>query len=265
MSRFANLEFEGKERKQAESAAKQAQSAPDQSRNDAFYLGEADKLFRAGKFEKALRSYSRALEINHGAFEGWFGQVRMLIEMDELPEANLWADKALEKFKDHPKLISAKAVAQGRMSNLDKAMAFSDAAIKSQGSDAYLWLARGEVLLASGHKNHEHCFWKSTQEEPSDWFIYLCVGRSYRYHRQFALALRHLQKGLELQTGEPFLWCEHGYCQLGIAMQAAAIRSFSRALELDKLCEEAKQGIAAAKEITFFDRVRRFFIDLLGN
>jgi tetratricopeptide (TPR) repeat protein len=72
----------------------------------------------------------------------------MLIELGEFREAKLWADKALERFPNEPELLAAKAVALGRSGDLQGALAFSDASIEERGDTPYVWLARGDVMLA---------------------------------------------------------------------------------------------------------------------
>jgi iron complex transport system substrate-binding protein len=261
MSRFTNLEFESKEqKKKAAEQSKQSEHVLDQNRTDSYYLAQAEQLFRQGKFEPALRAYSRALELNTEVLAAWFGQVRILIELDELKEAVIWSDKALEKYKDHPQLLSAKALAYARMNSLSKAMALSDAVVKMPGNDPFVWFARGNVLLSGGEKNCEHCFWKAAYatEKSQAWFIHLCIGRSYRYHRKFNLALRSLQKALETQTSSAFLWCEMGCCQLSLGLKNAAIASFRHAIELDAAYTEAKEGLSAAQNITLWQRIFRW-------
>lgn len=88
------------------------------------------------------------LEFNPDNAAAWTGQVRALIELGELREATLWADKALDRFPDHTELLAAKAGALGRSGFLDEAIAFSDASIEQRGDTPYVWLARGDVLLA---------------------------------------------------------------------------------------------------------------------
>ena len=50
--------------------------------------------------------------------------------------------------RSEPELLAAKAVALGRNGDLQEALAFSDASIEERGDTPYVWLARGDVLLA---------------------------------------------------------------------------------------------------------------------
>src|SRR5436190_3412982 len=140
MSRFNNLEFGGEFEEQL------PVQAPAE-KGEVYYLNEACLAFENGYFERALRLYSKVLEFNPKNIAAWAGQVRMLIELGEFPEAKLWADKALEKFSNEPELLAAKAVALARLGDLKAAIAFSDAAFEEHGETPYVWLARGDVLL----------------------------------------------------------------------------------------------------------------------
>src|ERR1051326_5930826 len=127
MSRFGNLEL-GSE---SEDQPRRVSGAV---KDDAYYLAEARAAFENGNFESALRLYSKVLEFNPQSASAWTAQVRMLIELGELREAKLWADKALERFPIYPELLAAKAVALARMADVDSALAFSDAAIEERGT-----------------------------------------------------------------------------------------------------------------------------------
>src|SRR3989442_352829 len=140
-------------------------------KDEAYYFAEARTAFENGNFESALRLYSKVLEFNPLNAAAWTGQVRMLIEMGELREAKLWADKALERFPHEPELLAAKAVALGRSGDLQGALAFSDASIEERGDTPYIWLARGDVLLAREESRADYCFEKALLLAPRDWFV----------------------------------------------------------------------------------------------
>ena len=142
MSRFVNLEFGDESEDRSQPGEKAL------VKDEAYYFGEARAAFEAGNYEQGLRLYSKVLEYNPQNAAAWTGQVRMLIELNEFREAKLWADKALERFPSEPELLAAKAVALGRSGDLQGAMAFSDASIEERGDTPYVWLARGDVMLA---------------------------------------------------------------------------------------------------------------------
>jgi tetratricopeptide (TPR) repeat protein len=257
MSRFGNLEFNGKSEHET-----QEQSV---SKDGSFYLTEARAAFEAAEFEKALRAYAKVLEYDPLNAAAWTGQVRALIELGEFHEAKVWADKALESLPREPELLAAKAAALGRGGDLAGALAFSDAAIEERGETPYVWLARADVLLARKEGRADFCFDKALAMARGDWFTAWLAARIRHYHRQFAAAMKLLQQALEWDATRFVLWLELGHCQLALGLASAAGHSFSRAQELNPDCAEARLAGFRAASTGFGARVAGWWRRLLGS
>jgi tetratricopeptide (TPR) repeat protein len=232
MSRFVNLEF-----------GDQFEDRPETQpllKDEAFFMREAGTRFEQGQFEQALRAYAKVLEHNPNNAAAWTGQVRMLIELGEPREAKLWADKALEKFPHEPELLAAKAVALGRTGDLQAALAFSDASIEERGDTPYIWLARGDVLLARKEKRADFCFEKAVWSAPKDWFIHWLGARVRFFYQQFALALKLAQSALELDASRSLVWLQVGQCQQKLGLLSQARNSFTQAKQLNKSIDDSK-------------------------
>ncbi|HUC86555.1 MAG TPA: tetratricopeptide repeat protein [Candidatus Acidoferrales bacterium] len=249
MSRFVNLEFEG----DSDHEFEPGQKAP--VKDEAYYLTEARTAFENGNFEPALRFYSKVLEFNPQNAAAWTGQVRMLIELGEFREAKLWADKALERFPHEPELLAAKAVALGRGGDLQGAISFSDASIEEHGDTPYVWLARGDVLLARSEPRADYCFEKALLLAPRDWFVAWLAARIRFYYEQFVLALKCIQKAVELNPGHFRLWLEQGHCQQALHLVGAAENSFRQARQLNKDCFEASNALIRVSQTGLFKRL----------
>jgi len=249
MSRFVNLEFDGE-------SERQSQKRKGLVKDDGYYLTEAQTAFENGNFEAALRLYGKILEFNPNSAAAWIGQVRMLIELGEVREARLWADKAIEKFPREPELLAGKAVALAREGDLQGAMAFSDSAIEERGDTPYVWLSRGEVLLARKEQRADYCFEKALLLAPRDWFIAWLAARIRYYYEQFALALKLLQQAVEWNASHFFLWLELGHCQQALGLMRPARESFSAARQLNPQCSEASLNLARLSHAGMFVRLR---------
>src|SRR5277367_5120352 len=75
------------------------------------------------------------------------------------------SEKAKASWRSPPR---PKATALGRGGDLQEALAFSDASIEERGDTAYVWLARGDVLLSRGERRAEYCFEKALTQAPKD-------------------------------------------------------------------------------------------------
>jgi tetratricopeptide (TPR) repeat protein len=254
MSRFGNLELGGNEEH------RQGEHTP-LAKDEAFYLAQAASAFEKGEFEQALRSYSKVLEFNPQNAGAWTGQVRMLIELGEFREAKLWADKALERFPTWPELLAAKAVALARGGDLQAAMAFSDSSIEERGDSPYVWLARGDVLLANSERRADYCFEKAMLLAPKDWFIALLAARIRFYYEQFVLAMNLLQQAIEWKADHFLLWLELGRCQQAVGLLTAARSSFTHAHQINPNCGEATSALRQLSRSGIFTRIRSWFLE----
>jgi tetratricopeptide (TPR) repeat protein len=257
MSRFSNLEF-GNESEGASNAGEFA-------KDERYYLAEARAAFEIANFEQGLRSYARVLEFNPQNTGAWAGQVRMLIELGEFQEAKLWADKALERFPRDAELLAAKAVALARLGDLKAALAFSDAAFEERGDTPYIWLARGDVLLARKEQRADYCFEKAMAMAPADWFIRWLAARILYFYEKFSLGLKLAQEALNLDAARPNVWLQLGRCQAALGWVGPARQSFEQARSLNPHFTEADMALLALSDAGLGTRIAAYFRQLFSR
>lgn len=254
MSRFHNLEF-------GDQSEEQFAPQP-RAKDEAFYSAEAKAAFVRGQFEQALRLYAKVLEFSPKSPLAWTGQVRMLIELGEFREAKLWADKGLELIPDDPELLAAKAVALARDGDLGAALMFSDAAIESRGQTPYVWLARGDVLLARREKRADFCFEKALGLAGGDWIFHWLISRVHFFYKQFSQAFKSAQQALAMDAGQAVLWLQFGRCQLALGLVGPAQNSFEHARGLDSQCQPSQEEAARILDNSLSTRVRGWWRQL---
>lgn len=247
MSRFGNLEFNEESHQAAERPL---------VKDGAFYLDQAQRFLQRGKFEQALRSYAKVLEFDPKSADAWLGQIRMLVELSEFSEAKLWADRALEIYPDNGELLAAKAVALARSGDLEGAISLSDASVETSGNTPYIWLARGDVLLARKERRAEYCFDKALALGGANWIWRWLIARAQSFYNRFARALALIKEAVAISPEQAVLWLEMGRCQLALGMAGQARQSFEQARELDPECESVAGLLSEARNITFIDRLR---------
>jgi tetratricopeptide (TPR) repeat protein len=244
--RFANLEFDDRERDERKEVA----TSRDRHRDDKELLRAAHELYRWGRFEPALRLYTRCLEANRTVVPAWVGQVQMLVQLNEHHEARVWSDKALEIFRNNGELLAAKGQACARLHDHKAAMACSDGSVQVPGSSPWRWIVRGEVLLAHEQKHFEDCFRKALLDPLADWFDRIVIARIYRHYGRPSNALAYLKEALEGQASHGYVWFETGLCQMDLGLIAAARDSFERCLSLRPDYREARVEMARSDAVS---------------
>ena len=248
MSRFNNLEIGQVDRKENQG---------DVVRDEAWHLAEAANLYQSGRYDLALRSYSRVLEHNSSNAHAWCSQVRMLVELGEYREAKLWVDKALERFPKDPELLAAKAVVLARTGEFGAALAFSDAAFEERGDSPHVWLARGEVLLSRDDSGAPYCFERALSLGPRDWMLHWLAARIHAFYRRFAQALAHARRAVELAPERAVAWLEVARHELALGLSDQARRSLAQATQIDGAIPGAQQLILDLADTGPFSRLLR--------
>jgi tetratricopeptide (TPR) repeat protein len=227
MPRFDRLEMESS----AHGPAATAPAAALESRDGPFWLRQADAERRQALYENALRHYSRALENDKSLIAGWVGQVQMLVCLGEFPEADLWARKALELFKNQPDLLAGRAQALCRRGNRSEARAICDNAMAQPGESAYRWTVRGEIMVSGRQDTDRFCFDKACQAD-ADWLAPFEIAAVLLYYRRPGKGLIYARRAADLSPESASVWFRRAECEAELELNDAACRSLRRCLEL---------------------------------
>jgi tetratricopeptide (TPR) repeat protein len=238
MARFDKLEFGSNPKKVPRTKEKLAAL-----KDEKHWFQLADGHRRTGHHENALRFYSRCLEMNRSQVAAWVGQVQMLVQLKEYPQARLWSQKALELFPANSELMAAGAQAECRMGNTQQALVLSDGALQQTGESAYQWQVRGELAVARKGRTDRHCFDKA-QLADRDWLVPLETGLIYCFYKAYSKGQARLQQAVEGAPDAYYAWYQLGCCQAKIGLDHAAGQSFHRCLELCPKHIEAGQKLA---------------------
>ncbi len=235
--RFSRLEFDDKK-------DPNRGGRPDGGiRDEHFFYESAVKYYLHGDYELALRNFSRSLERNSTFFSAWLGQVLMLIELGEYPEALVWADKAMELFPEHPELLASKAVACLRDGKFDKALAYSDNSVSKENVTPRVWLARAEVMLKKKSPIAEDCLTKAVSVAgPDAPVIRLEAGRILVRAGKYSPALQYLNTSVDELPKSALAWYTLGCCQAKLGRSQASA-SLEQSLSLHPGWDHARRAL----------------------
>jgi tetratricopeptide (TPR) repeat protein len=232
-------------------------TVPQPDFDERHWLSQADEHRRTGNYENALRFYSRALEIEKSLIAAWVGQVQMLVQLGEHPQAELWARKSLEMFPNQPDLLSGRSQALCRLGDLQQAHALSDAAMQQRGDSAYGWVVRGELMVAGKQTTDRHCFDRATVVS-RDWLVPLEIAIVYLHYRYPSKAMQRAQAAVRGEATAYYAWLVLGRCQQELGLTEAARMSFQRCIELCPRHEEAGMRLVHLGHGSWRATVRRW-------
>ncbi len=233
--RFTNLELDPVE-EGVDAAGTEAGSAPrrffSEEKQVSDYLEAALAAEMLGDAETALRQYSAALGEDPLLLEAWIGQLRMLIELGEYPETEMWSGKALEHYPDNPQILSIKAVALYRMGRTIEARDLSDAALAKKGERELIWLCRGDVMMADARAAAEDCLEHAVRVAGSPSLTRLRAGGICCHHGHYKTALGYLEKAVAAYPKSAQAWYWLGTARRELGMESLAMLAFRQAVDL---------------------------------
>jgi tetratricopeptide (TPR) repeat protein len=255
MTRFGQLEFDNQKKPRGQVQSQQPSSTGEPIRDAQYFSSQALLYWFAGDFELAMRNYSRCVECSTTFLGGWLGQIQMLTELGEYPEAMLWADKALKLFPDHAELLAAKAVAAAYDARMEQAFAYSDRSLERDNVTSYVWLARAQVLLKKKSTIAQTCIGNAvSMAGPNIAYIRLQAGRSLSRTGDYWAALEHLQEAVRLAPKSALAWFELGVCQSRLGRNAAKA-TLAQCLNIHPDWAEAKTELNKCPGGGFFRRI----------
>jgi tetratricopeptide (TPR) repeat protein len=104
---------------------------------------QGDDAYFSGNWDRALRLYSRAIQLDSTLVAPWAGQVYALLRKGQHSEAMTWANRALEVFPEHPSLLGARGVVYAAQGMVRRAVGASDYALSKGGDAGGVARARG--------------------------------------------------------------------------------------------------------------------------
>jgi tetratricopeptide (TPR) repeat protein len=229
------------------------------------HLQEGREAELEGTFEPALRSYSAALRRETTLSEGWCGQVRCLVQLQEFSEAMTWGHKAAAVLPACPLTRSSFGYALARSGLAAEGLEKSDEAFELEQAEAdpYLWLERAVCLLGlQRQRSAEACISKVNElRVDADWLQR--QAQEFLHFGQPEPALEILDTVVASRPNRAFVWLllAQGYRQIGDSKRHA--RALSRATEIRPFWDEVEKERRLGLPFPIW--MRRLYQRLRGN
>jgi tetratricopeptide (TPR) repeat protein len=164
------------------------------------YAKQGEKLFIEGKYQEALNTYAKALEIQESLPEVWNNRGVILTKLQRYAEAIDSYDQAIKIHSDYPDAWNNRGVALGKLKEYEKAVASYDHAVKLKPDYADAWNNRGFALTQL--KKYDEAilsYQQATALKPNYYLVWYNQARCYSLQNQPDLAFESLKKATEIK------------------------------------------------------------------
>ena len=201
--------------------------------NDAAWFGQGYALVELGRYEEAIASYDRAVEIKPDYHDAWNNRGIALGDLGRYEEAIASYDRAVEIKPDYPDAWYNRGIALGNLGRYEEAIASYDRAVEIKPDDHQAWNGRGVSLRNLGRYEEALASYDRAVEIKPDYHD-AWYGRGYALDElgRYEEAIASYDRAVEIKPDDHQAWINKGYAFLHNGQLEIAVSSLDKSLEI---------------------------------
>ncbi|MEB3216647.1 MAG: tetratricopeptide repeat protein [Nostocales cyanobacterium 94392] len=193
---------------------------------------KANTFYELQRYQDALSSYQKAIEIQPEYAQAWNGQANVLYELNSYQEALLAYDKAIQIEPDYQESWSGRGFVLNKLQRFQEAISSFDKALKLESEAPEVWNGKGEAL--SNLKRYEEAiksYDKAVELQPEYEQAWYNKAWALYSLRRYEDAFSTYEKVLQLNPNNERAWYNSGNALVNLNRNNDAIKAYSRAVE----------------------------------
>ncbi|NEO86135.1 MAG: tetratricopeptide repeat protein [Spirulina sp. SIO3F2] len=197
-----------------------------------YIRGELMSVFK--QYEEAIVSYDKVLEIKPDMHEAWLNRGVALEKLGENEEAIVSYDKALEIKPDMHEAWFGRGNALKNLGRYEEAIVSFEKTIEIEPDFYDAWNSKGIVLcdFLKEYENALNCFGKALQIKMDDYVVWSNQGVVLEHMGRYKEAIASSKKAIDFQPNFFHPWSIQGTSLSALGRYEEAIASFDKTLEL---------------------------------
>ena len=207
-------------------------------------LVEGKRLYDAGKYEEAIASFDKALEIKPEFADVWNSKGDALRLLKKYEESIASYDKAIEADPKNADAWVNKGIALRKLERHDDAIVCYDKAIEIDPKHAGAWNMKG-VTLATLSRDDDvfTCYDKATELDPKNTIFWHNKGRVLHRLKKYEEAIASFDKVIEADHKNADAWVNKGIALRKLERYDDAMVCYDEAIEIDPEDAKAWKGM----------------------
>ncbi len=200
-----------------------------------------------GRYEDAIASYDKAIEIKPDKDEAWYNRGVALGNLGRYEDAIASYDQALEIKPDNDAAWNNRGVALGNLGRFEEALASYDKAVEIKPDDDLAWNNHGSALIDLGRYEEAVAFCdKALEIKPDNDSAWnnrgLALGNLDRDEESIA----SYDKAIEIKPDNDAAWYNRGVALGNLGRYEESIASYDKAIEIKPNDDQAwnNRGVA---------------------
>ncbi|MBD2126145.1 tetratricopeptide repeat protein [Microcoleus sp. ZQ-A2] len=191
-----------------------------------------DTLLELKRYDDALASYNRAVELKPEYAEAWKGKGSTLLALKRYEEARNAYDKAIQIQPAYSEAWIGRGNALDSLQQYKEAINSFDRAIEFQSDSLEAWNSKGNVQIKlQQYSDAIASFDKAIQLQPK--YAPTWNNRGWALHnlRQYEEAVKSYDKAVEYQPDFPHAWYQRGNALINLKKYEEAVESYDKTVQ----------------------------------
>ncbi len=191
-----------------------------------------DTLLELKRYDDALASYNRAVELKPEYAEAWKGKGSTLLALKRYEEARNAYDKAIQIQPDYSEAWIGRGNALDSLQQYKEAINSFDRAIEFKSDSLEAWNSKGNVQIKlQQYSDAIASFDKAIQLQPK--YAPTWNNRGWALHnlRQYEEAVKSYDKAVEYQPDFPHAWYQRGNALINLKKYEEAVESYDKTVQ----------------------------------
>jgi tetratricopeptide (TPR) repeat protein len=201
------------------------------------WFKRGNELFELGKYEEAIASYDREIEIKPDKHQAWFNRGSALDKLARYDEAISSYDLAIAIKPDNDKYWACLGVALSKLGRYEKAIYCYERAIEINPERYAVWMIRGVELDKLARYEEAISSYDRVIEIESDYdMVWYCRGVALVELARYEAAIFSFEQAIGIKPDKHETWYNRGVALSKLGQCEEAIASYDRAVKIDPNC-----------------------------
>jgi tetratricopeptide (TPR) repeat protein len=191
-----------------------------------------DTLLELKRYDDALASYNRAVELKPEYAAAWDGKGDTLLALKRYEEARNAYDKAIQLQPDYSEAWIGRGNALDSLQQYKEAINSFERALEFKSDSLEAWNSKGNVQIKlQKYSDAIASFDKAIQLQPN--YAPTWNNRGWALHnlRQYEEAVKSYDKAVEYQPDFPHAWYQRGNALINLKKYQEAVESYDKAVQ----------------------------------
>jgi tetratricopeptide (TPR) repeat protein len=203
------------------------------STNSAELYKQANTLYDLQRYDDALNTYQKAVEIRADYGDAWYGKGKALHELKRYKDALSAYDKAIQISPNNKDAWRGRGFTLDKLRRHSEAIASYDKALAIQPNDSEAWNALGESLTdLKRYDDAIKAFDKAVELKPDYYQSWFNKGKILHNLKRYNDAIGAYDKAIELKPSYETAWYSKGNALVNLQRYQDAFNAYDKAVQL---------------------------------